>query len=215
MEKRISGTMIDTETLSLGSRALPWEIAAVRFSIDISQEKPVVKIGQSMLRLIDYSGMSTRGFDIDMGTVAWTNKVRAGDAGWTFWRGINLDGKTGEGMPVPMVRASSLWRELDMITGLSDQVYFRNSAFDPVVLTHFFGQAGIDGELPWGRRQQCDLYSYVNLAKQLHGYEDNLPKVAGHRALEDCIGQINQLAEVLHLLNPGQPRPAPEGSLEP
>lgn len=218
-ERIISGTMIDTETLSLGGRALPWEVAAVRFNIDIGQERPVIEIERRLLALVDYDGMSTRGFDIEAGTISWTNGARAGEAGWTCWRGLNLDGKKGLSAPAdaPLMKPAALWRELDWFTGRTDPVYFRNSAFDPVVLSNFFEQAGIAGpgaELPWGRRQQCDLYSYVNLAKQLHGYEDNLPKATGHRALEDCMGQIDQLAEVLHLINPGEPRAEPAPSLE-
>lgn len=207
-DRIITGTMIDTETLSLGGRALPWEVAAVRFSIDLGQERPEIQIVERVLALIDYSGMSTRGFDIDMGTIGWTNQARAGEAGWTFWRGQHLDGLKGLSptSDARFLKPAALWRELDKITGGSDPVYCRNNAFDPPVLSNLFERAGMGSETPWNRRRQSDLYSYVNFAKQIHGYEDNLPKMTGHRALEDCLGQIDQLADVLHILSPGGPQ---------
>lgn len=198
----IKGTMMDTETLALGPRALIWEVACVPFEMQIHEDHVSWKTSQNPYHcMVDYKDMSTRDFDIDMGTINWTSRQRASDPAWAYWRerhfnpGANLKAMDNPGMTTMAPRDilfNLKWMTKDA------PVWFRNSAFDVPAFETLAKATG--AEMPWHRRQQSDLYTQVNMANQMHGYEDNLPTSAGHRALEDAMGQIDQLAELCRLL---------------
>lgn len=204
----IRGTMVDTETLSLKSGALPWEIGAARFEIDFSGEVPHFTFGPQLRAIVNFDKLPTDGFHVNLKTIQWTNSMRKGDPAWECWFQRNM---LGTDAPIPsgteLMTPSQIWRALDAIVGGSDPVFFRNSAFDPPILSHLMDQAGLGSELPWNRRRQSDVYSFVNHASSQHGYVDDLPKSTQHSALLDCMGQIAQLGEVMHLLAHGRPNP--------
>ena len=194
----IKGAMIDGETLALGPKALLWEIACVPFEIEIHEDHVAWDVsGEPFHALVDHTSGSTRDFDIDMGTVAWTSRQRANEPGWNYWRekhfnpGVDLKSLPEPG--VPMMKPEDILFNLGWKTK-GAPVWFRNSAFDVPVIETLAKVCG--KEMPWHRRQQSDLYTQVNVAAQLIGYEDNLPSSTGHRALEDAMAQIGQLAEI-------------------
>ncbi|MFX4300234.1 3'-5' exoribonuclease domain-containing protein [Pseudosulfitobacter pseudonitzschiae] len=205
--RKITGTMIDTETLALGPKALIWEIACVPFEMQIHEDHVSWDTtGEPYHAMVDYTSTSTRNFDIDFGTINWTSRQRINDAGWNYWRekhfnpGFDLKSLPSPGVP--------LMKPQDILFNLSWKtkdapVWFRNSAFDAPVIENL--AALTERKMPWHRRQQSDLYTLVNAAGQLLGYEDNLPSSTGHRALEDALGQIEQLADLSGMLYCGIP----------
>jgi hypothetical protein len=200
--KILNGTMIDGETLALGPLALLWEVAIVPFQIEIGEETAHWSLtGQPMNILLDYDGMSTRGFDIDMGTIAWTSNTRKGDAEWDYWREKHFN--PGASPTVTSELKSRVMTPTQALEAMkeavgSNPVWFRNAAFDVPAIENLASKTGM--KMPWHRRQQSDIYSQLNLAKQMNGYEDTLPAVTGHRAFDDSIGQIKQLTGFMQSL---------------
>lgn len=201
--KKIKGSMIDTETLALGAKALAWEIACVPFEIEIHEDHASWDVvGKPYHAMIDYTSLSTSGFDIDLGTINWTARQRRGDPVWNYWRekhfnpGVDLKALPNPG--TPMMNPKDILFNLKWMTK-DAPVWFRNSAFDVPVIENLASLVGT--ETPWHRRQQSDLYTQVNMASQLYGYEDNLPGKSGHRALDDAMAQISQLTELSQMLH--------------
>ena len=212
MTRTIRGTMIDTETLSLGDRALIWEVAAVPFEIEILEDQACMQISANPLHvMVDYTNDPTDAFDISLATVGWTSRQRADDPIWAAWREMHFNAGANIGrMPAPgvaMRAPASVIGFLDRITG-SDTVWFRNAGFDVPRIENLARQAGCD--MPWHRRAQCDIYTMVNTARMLNGYEDPRPATADHTALGDCIGQIEQLCDIVGTLHCNSPSAAKE-----
>ncbi len=210
MTRRIEGSMIDTETLSLGPKALIWEVALIPFRINILDDSVYWEAtGKPYHAMVDYSGMSTRDFDIDMQTIHWTGRQRRNDAGWHYWRekhfNPDADLRAMDRPGVAFMKPEDILFNLNWMTR-DKPVWFRNSAFDVPTIENL---AKISGrEMPWHRRQQSDLYTQVNMAQQLVGYEDALPATAEHSAMNDALGQIEQLTDISGKIF-GQNRPEP------
>lgn len=204
MTKTISGHMIDTETLALGPRALIWELACVPFTITLEKgvSDVAIDMGDPLHVTLDYAASGTRGFDIDFRTLEFTRDKRGGDPIWETWNAACMNGKPASGDPeIACVAPVDLVDAIFQSTGDGHPVWFRNSAFDVPAIEHLVSSFGL--RMPWHRRQQSDIYTMINLAKQLHGFEDTLPATTGHRAVDDAKGQIMQLAELLWILQNG------------
>ena len=202
MDATINGSMLDTETLAIGAKALVWEVACVPFSIKISDTELVVGMGKPVHALIDYTHTSTKGFDIDFTTIDWTNKARAGESGWEFWRRSQLNQEKGLSAPEGVAFLTPDELRLDIRQSLvgRDTVWFRNAAFDVPLLDNLF-MAHCKQGVPWHRRSQSDLYTMTNIAAAMRGYEEPVLQAGkGHRALEDAVGQIRQLGDIMFLL---------------
>ncbi|KKN90514.1 hypothetical protein LCGC14_0228830 [marine sediment metagenome] len=211
MDRTIEGTMIDSETLALGPRALIWEIAAVPFRISITGDGATWETtAQPYHTIIDYADMSTRGFDVDMQTIAWTGGKRRGDVSWDIWRekhfnpGADLAALPGAGVKlhVPDIALFNLWRIAE-----DKPVWFRNAAFDVPAIENL--AIACKKDMPWHRRQQSDLYTQINMIKQFMDYDDKLPAAVEHSARADAIAQIGQLTDICGQLYSGR-QPAPD-----
>ncbi|WP_027234292.1 3'-5' exoribonuclease domain-containing protein [Leisingera caerulea] len=210
MDRVINGRMIDTETLSLSDNAQIWEVACVDFQIHINEDGAVAEVGEALHALVDYRGFDARNLHQSEATLSWTNRTRAEDPLWDYWRQTQIEGRQ---LPPPagvsVMTPDQLYDELGGRAAEWVPVWFRNSSFDVRRLDHLFCEAGYRC-VPWHRRQQSDLYTVINLAKQLHGYEDNRPAVAEHCARLDAVAQIEQLADVMTALRLGVSEPAPD-----
>lgn len=212
MTRTIEGTMIDTETLSLGPKALIWEVAAVPFRITLFEDDAHWETTDSPYHgQVDYRKLSTRGYDIDLQTIRWTERQRRDDPSWSRWKALFLDvddRKSSEiRAGVALFEPKFLLGNLDRITG-DRPVWFRNAAFDVPAIEHLAAMTG--EKMPWHRRQQSDLYTQVNMAQQLLGYEDGLPTVAKHNALDDAMKQVGQLCDLTAMLGNALRAPAAE-----
>jgi hypothetical protein len=214
MNRIITGTMIDTETLALGGEALIWELACVPFDIHLGGEAAEIVINDPLHAVLDLQGVDRSAFHIDQGTIGWTQNQRAGDPIWEGWRAAQLegDGSLFSADGVRLLKPAQLFEEIEARTGDWTPVWFRNSAFDAPRIDHLF-EATLGKRTPWHRRQQSDIYTMSNLARQLTGYEDNRPAIADHGALSDAVGQIEQLADLTTELQLG--RLQPRGELAP
>jgi len=196
----IEGTMIDTETLSVGDRAMIWEVACVPFTMELATEGLTCRTGNPLHALVNYDDADTDGLDVNFKTIAWTNKTRGNDPAWQYWKQRNLmqDGAVvlPEGLSELSIR--EIHEGMKNMVGVNP-IWFRNSAFDVPRLDRMF--AAIGDKTPWHRRQQSDLYSLINVAKQTIGYEDVAPASTEHHAAGDAISQIGQLANLLKRLN--------------
>jgi len=198
MNHTIQGTMIDGETLALGPSALIWEIAAVPFRINITEDGADWEMSSMPYHaIIDYADMSTRGFDIDMQTIAWTGKQRRGDPVWDYWRGKHFNpGADLAALPDAGIKQHdpdmvlfNLWR-----MAKDKPVWFRNAAFDVPAIENL--AIACKKDMPWHRRQQSDLYTQINMIKQFMDFDDKLPASAEHSAKADAIAQIGQLTDI-------------------
>jgi hypothetical protein len=178
----------------------------VPFKIRLGSDETWVEIEDAFHAVVDYRGKDTNGFDISQDTVEWTNKQRAGDPIWEFWRDTYLLGKDAD-LPrgVQLLDTQDLFLEIDARCG-HDPVWFRNVAFDMPRIDILFREMEGRG-VPWHRRQQSDIYTMVNLAAQLTSYEDDRPAAAQHGALSDAVGQIDQLAALAKRLGLGSLAP--------
>lgn len=194
--KLMSGTMVDSETLSLESNALVWEIAAQRFEIHRVDGKLELVMAGFLDTTIDYLGSDTSPLAINLSTVAWTDGQRGEDIAWQGWKHRNLKGPAPSSRSVTGMMPAEALSLVGLLAG-SDPIWFRNASFDGAILGNLAGFAGI--KLPWHRRQHSDLYTLINLAKP-GGYVDQQPERAKHSALSDCQDQIQQLVELVDRL---------------
>lgn len=200
--KRLTGTMIDSETLSLTPRALVWEIAAIPFSIVIEEDGVRwEEDGDPFHTLINYKGLETDGFDVNLKTVAWTDEQRFGDPAWSHWKDQHFNPSGPKSYnPETDPTYSRPADAFAVIAGRAGDrpVWFRNAAFDVPCLAHL--GATFNTTLPWSRRAQSDIYTLANVAKELHGFKDGVKSYGVHSALEDARLQIEQLCRLCDVL---------------
>lgn len=170
--------------------------------------------------MVDYENLPRSAFKLNAETVKWTNQQRKGDPIWDAWRRDQLawGGDVSASSPelpegVEKLGLAQIHKRIADLTCDGEPVWFRNSAFDVEKLGHVFSVAGEAG-VPWARRQQSDIYTMCNVARQLYGYEDTRPAEANHHAKDDAIGQIAQLAEVAHVLRHGVTSPEREMAMD-
>lgn len=195
----LTGTMIDTETLSLSDNAKIWEIAAVPFKIEFDQSQAVwVRTSAPFHAIIDYRSASGK-YEVSEDTIAWTEGVRKGSPYWETWKALDAMDPLQEliGTPFDILKPESLMPRLASIVG-DKPVWFRNTEFDAQKIRHMARTEQCSA--PWGRRQQSDLYTLINVAKDLHSYVDEAPKTTAHTAMDDAVSQIEQLARLVHIL---------------
>lgn len=201
--KKFSNFMIDTETLSLKPNARIWEFAVVPFNLELvdGQTEAIVGMDSAFHCLVDQDPLASV---TDDSTIEWTDSNR-NDVFWKYWRARFLDGEdmSNSVTPTHVITGAQLYEILaDMIPNqLGVNIWCRNAAFD------FDRLENLMGKLPWHRRQQCDVYTAINMAQIFNpgrnrADQDPPSKTAlhAHHALDDCLKQINELGKAIEII---------------
>lgn len=201
--KKFSNFMIDTETLSLKPNARIWEFAIVPFNLELVDRhtEAIVELDSAFHCLVDQDPLASV---TSASTIEWTAANRH-DVFWQYWRARFIEGQdmSNSVIPTHVLTGDQLYEILSgMIHAqLGVNIWCRNAAFD------FDRLENLMGKLPWHRRQQCDVYTAINMAQifnpgRKRADQDPPSKTAlhAHHALDDCLKQINELNKAIEIV---------------